>query len=101
MWPRCRFMAVGALICETQERPSAIDDPAQFPAWQQSAAERIARLTRRPGLGRSRTVAFDLGISQRTVDNHRQAVMKRTGATTLPDLIRLVVAAAGARAPLI
>jgi two-component system CheB/CheR fusion protein len=39
-------------------------------------------------------IAHDLGISQRTVENHRSAVMKRTGVASLPDLIRLVMAAA-------
>jgi len=41
-----------------------------------------------------RQLAHDLGISQRTVENHRSAVMKRTGVASLPDLIRLVMAAA-------
>jgi two-component system CheB/CheR fusion protein len=42
----------------------------------------------------NKIIADVLGISQRTVENHRAAVMKRTGVTTLPDLIRLVMAAA-------
>jgi two-component system CheB/CheR fusion protein len=41
----------------------------------------------------SKNIAADLGISQRTVENHRAAVMKRTGVASLPDLIRLVMAA--------
>jgi two-component system CheB/CheR fusion protein len=32
-------------------------------------------------------------MSQRTVENHRSAVMKRTGVASLPDLIRLDMAA--------
>ena len=43
--------------------------------------------------GSNRTIADDLGISQRTVESHRAAVMKRTGAKSLPDLVRLVMAA--------
>lgn len=36
----------------------------------------------------SKNIAADLGISQRTVDSHRAAIMKRTGSRSLPDLIR-------------
>ena len=41
----------------------------------------------------NKIIADDLGISQRTVENHRGAVMRRIGMATLPDLIRLVTAA--------
>jgi two-component system CheB/CheR fusion protein len=66
-----------------------------------TAAERIAGLTARERevmdlvvQGRpNKSIADALGISQRTVENHRAAVMKRTGASTLPDLIRLTMAA--------
>jgi two-component system CheB/CheR fusion protein len=37
----------------------------------------------------SKKIATILKISQRTVENHRAAVMKRVGATSLPDLIRI------------
>lgn len=42
----------------------------------------------------SKNIAADLGISQRTVENHRAAIMRRTGATSLPALARLVIGAA-------
>ena len=41
----------------------------------------------------SKNIAADLGISQRTVENHRAEIMKRTGARSLPELARLAVAA--------
>ena len=41
----------------------------------------------------SKIIAADLRISQRTVDAHRAAIMKKTGAKSLPELIRLAVAA--------
>ena len=37
----------------------------------------------------SKNIAADLCISQRTVENHRAAIMYRTGATSLPALVRL------------
>ena len=42
----------------------------------------------------SKNIAADLRISQRTVENHRASIMKRTGAKSLPALARLAVAAA-------
>jgi two-component system CheB/CheR fusion protein len=77
-------------------------DSQKLSAWRKAAAERIARLTARERdvmdlvvQGRpNKIIAHDLGVSQRTVENHRAAVMKRTGVTSVPDLIRLVMAAA-------
>ncbi len=42
----------------------------------------------------SKNIAADLGISQRTVENHRAAIMRRTAATSLPALARIVIGAA-------
>jgi two-component system CheB/CheR fusion protein len=41
----------------------------------------------------SKNIAADLGISQRTVENHRAAIMKRTGAKSLAALVRIGVSA--------
>lgn len=37
----------------------------------------------------SKNIAADLQISQRTVENHRAAIMRRTGAASMPALVRL------------
>jgi len=42
----------------------------------------------------SKNIAADLGISQRTVESHRAAIMKKTGSKSLPALARLALAAA-------
>jgi two-component system CheB/CheR fusion protein len=43
----------------------------------------------------SKNIATDLGISQRTVENHRASIMKITGSKSLPELARLALVAAG------
>jgi two-component system CheB/CheR fusion protein len=42
----------------------------------------------------NKNIAADLGISQRTVETHRAAIMTRTGAKSIPALARMAVAAA-------
>jgi len=72
--------------------------------WCKDAAEHLARLTRRQReimervlAGQpSKNIAADLGISQRTVENHRASIMKKAGVRSLPALARLALAAAGA-----
>ena len=41
----------------------------------------------------SKVIAADLGISQRTVENHRAKIMQRTGSKSIPALARLAVIA--------
>jgi two-component system CheB/CheR fusion protein len=41
----------------------------------------------------SKNIASDLGLSQRTVENHRAAIMRKTGSRSIPALIRIAVAA--------
>jgi two-component system CheB/CheR fusion protein len=80
-------------------------------AHREDAANRIARLSARQHqiMGmvlaghRSKNIAADLGISQRTVENHRALIMKKTESRSLPALARLALAAAwnGADEPVV
>lgn len=77
-------------------------DAGRRDAARRLAAEQIAGLTMRQHdiLGRilaghpNKIIASDLGLSQRTVENHRAAIMSKTGAKSLPDLVRLAALAA-------
>ncbi|MGA7712427.1 MAG: chemotaxis protein CheB [Rhizomicrobium sp.] len=76
-------------------------DSTKLMAWQEAAANRIGKLTARQQTimemvlagNPSKNIAADLGISQRTVENHRASIMKKTGAKSLPALARLALAA--------
>jgi two-component system CheB/CheR fusion protein len=76
-------------------------DSAKVFVSREAAATRLACLTSRQRqimelvlAGHpSKNIAADLGISQRTVENHRAAVMKKTGSHSLSALIRLALAA--------
>jgi two-component system CheB/CheR fusion protein len=77
-------------------------DVGKLIAWRETAANHLADLTPRQrqimelvlaGLP-SKNIAADLGISQRTVENHRASIMKKTGSKSLPALARLALAAA-------
>jgi two-component system CheB/CheR fusion protein len=71
-------------------------------AWRDAAAHRLAVLTARQReimemilAGKAnKNIAADLRISQRTVENHRAAIMRRTGSNSIPALARLALAAA-------
>jgi two-component system CheB/CheR fusion protein len=84
-------------------------DVSKLSEWRETAADCIAGLTPRERqimelvlAGQpSKNIAADLGISQRTVENHRAAIMEKTGSKSLPALARLALAAgqSGAEEP--
>ncbi|OYV33928.1 MAG: hypothetical protein B7Z80_22660 [Rhodospirillales bacterium 20-64-7] len=76
-------------------------DETKLLAWQQDASAHIGKLTPRQRqimemvlAGHpSKNIAADLGLSQRTVENHRAQIMRKTNAKSLPALARLALAA--------
>ena len=82
--------------------PGLSGDSGKLTEWRKDAADHLASLTRRQHqimemvlAGHpSKNIAADLGISQRTVENHRASIMKKTGSRSLPALARLALAAA-------
>ena len=81
-------------------------DSSKAAQWREAAVNHLAGLTprQRDVMERvlaghpSKNIAADLGISQRTVENHRASIMKRTGSKSLPALARLALVAAGGTA---
>ena len=77
-------------------------DATKLSAGRQAAAAHFGSLTARQrdvlalvlSGHPSKNIAADLKISQRTVENHRATIMKKTGAKSLPELARLSFAAA-------
>jgi DNA-binding CsgD family transcriptional regulator len=72
-------------------------------AWREEAANHVAGLTPRQrkimelvlgGLS-SKSIAAELGISPRTVENHRAAIMRKTSVRSVPALVRLALAVSG------
>jgi two-component system CheB/CheR fusion protein len=76
-------------------------DAENMTSQRQVAAAKVASLTTRQRqimhlvlAGEpSKIIAEDLGISQRTVENHRASIMEKTGTKSLPALARLALTA--------
>jgi two-component system CheB/CheR fusion protein len=89
------------LLASVERALEHSQDASKLVAWREDAASHLEGLTQRQKqimemvlAGHpSKNIAADLGISQRTVENHRAAIMKRTGVKSLPALARLAVAA--------
>jgi two-component system CheB/CheR fusion protein len=81
-------------------QPDADDAPGKVFEQREDVTRRIATLTPRERqimrmvvAGHpSKIIATDLGISQRTVENHRAAIMRKTESKSLPALARLAFA---------
>ena len=91
------------LIASIEHALELSQDSKKMLEWRESAVTNLARLTPRQVevmervlAGQpSKNIAAELGISRRTVENHRASIMKRTRSKSLPDLARLALVAAG------
>ncbi len=92
----------GELLASVARALEEARDSSKLSEWRETAAKQLAGLTPRQRqimdlvlAGHpSKNIAADLGISQRTVENHRASIMKRTGSKSLPALARTALAAA-------
>jgi two-component system CheB/CheR fusion protein len=92
----------GALLAGIDRAIELTRNSMAMSAWREDAATRIAGLTPRElqimklviAGQPNKIIAADLGVSQRTVENHRAAVMKKTRSKSLSDLVRLAITAA-------
>jgi two-component system CheB/CheR fusion protein len=91
----------GELLASLNSALEQSVDSSKLFASRETAAATIASLTPRQHqimdmvlAGHpSKNIAADLGISQRTVENHRASIMDKTGSKSLPALARLALAA--------
>jgi two-component system CheB/CheR fusion protein len=91
-----------AAVAHALERPQ---DSRKLAASHAAATNKILRLTSRERQimdmvlagAPNKRIAVDLGISQRTVENHRASIMKKTGSKSLAALARLALAAVSKR----
>ena len=97
----------GELLASVERALEQSRDSSKLLAWREAAAQRIrgphAAAARRSWIlvlagHPSKNIAADLGISQRTVENHRASIMKKTGSKSLPALARLALVAVGSGA---
>jgi len=95
-------VAGAELLSSIEHALEQAQDSRKQLAWRDAAARRLATLTIRQReimdmvlAGKAnKNIAVDLRISQRTVENHRAAIMRRTGSNSIPALARLALAAA-------
>ncbi len=89
------------LLASVERALEQSQDANKLSVWRNDAAEIVGRLTQRQRqimelvlAGHpSKNIAADLNLSQRTVENHRAQIMRKTGAKSLPALARLALTA--------
>lgn len=91
----------GTVLASIHNALQPASSSAAFSALRAEAAMRVAGLTKRErevmnlvvAGHANKEIAFRLGVSQRTVEVHRANVMKKMGAASLSDLVRLAIRA--------
>ena len=89
------------LLASVERAVEKSHDSSKLSARREEAANHVAGLTPRQRqimelvlAGHpSKNIAADLRISQRTVENHRASIMKKTGSKSVPALARLALTA--------
>jgi FixJ family two-component response regulator len=82
----------------------ALAQSRNVPVEVQNVVERIERLTLRQRqvfekvlAGQAnKVIAFELGVSQKTVETHRARIMRKLGASSLAELVRISMRGLGA-----
>jgi FixJ family two-component response regulator len=87
-----RAVAV-AIYVSTHRDGDPVDEPGVAPASSSCLGELTIRQREIMDMvlsGKaSKIIAFDLGISRRTVENHRASIMRKTRSKSIPALARL------------
>jgi DNA-binding NarL/FixJ family response regulator len=81
--PRVESLVLAALVRSRADGAAAYDDPL-------TPREREVAQLLVEGLG-SRAVATRLGITPKTVDTHRAAIMRKLGMSSMADLVRYAI----------
>ncbi|WP_300779422.1 response regulator [Enhydrobacter sp.] len=89
----------GDLVANIERALNLARNSTALSSLREAAAKRMARLTLRERQvvemvvegNPNKQIAYILGISQRTVETHRAAAMRKVGARTLSELIHLTI----------
>jgi len=85
--------AIKRAASRLDERPAPVEDTSTLRARLQSLSEREQQVLSAVVAGLpNKSIAYDLGISPRTVEVHRANIMSKMQARNLPELVRMSIA---------